>query len=151
MTFAVLALALQGPAEQVVPAAGRTVTISVTDEKGAPVAGLRPEEVVVLENGVARDVSRVEPESRPLQVAVIVDSSEPVSSVYRVSVVDEIVRFLGRLPDGCALHAVDHRRPSDQDRGSHRRRLEGGPGPQAGLPAGREHGVSTRSSRPRTT
>jgi VWFA-related protein len=98
-TLALLVLALQGPAEPSV-AGARTVTVSVTDEKGEPVAGLRPEEVAVVENGVARDVSRVEPESRPLRVAVIVDTSEPVGSVYRVSVMDEVVKFLGRLPEG---------------------------------------------------
>jgi VWFA-related protein len=99
MALALLALALQGPAD-LAPAETRTLTVSITDDKGAPVTGLRPDEVVVLENGVARDVSRVAPEDRPLVAAVIVDSSEPLGSIFRLNVVDEVVRFLGRLPMG---------------------------------------------------
>lgn len=94
-----LALALQASAD-LAPAEARTVTVSMTDDKGGPVAGLRADEVVVLENGVAREVSRVEPESRPLTVAVIVDSSEPIASLFRLNVVDEVLRFLSRLPAG---------------------------------------------------
>jgi VWFA-related protein len=99
MIPALLSLALQA-APASTPAEARTVTVSVTDEKGGPVTGLRPEEVAVLENGVARDVSRLEPETRPLTVAVIVDSSEPIAGFYRLSVVDAVARFLGRLPGG---------------------------------------------------
>jgi VWFA-related protein len=99
MTTLALVLALQGVAG-VSPGEARTLTVSVTDDKGGPVAGLRTDEVVVLENGVARDVFRLEPETRPLTVAVIVDSSEPIGSSYRLNLVDEVLRFLGRLPDG---------------------------------------------------
>jgi VWFA-related protein len=99
MIHALLSLALQAtPATT--PAETRTLTVSVTDEKGGPVTGLRPEEVAVLENGVARDVSRLEPETRPLTVAVIVDSSEPIASFYRSSIVDAVARFVRRLPEG---------------------------------------------------
>ena len=99
MVLALLSLALQGPGD-LAPAETRTLTGTVSDDKGGPVTGLRADEVVVLENGVARDVSRVEPESRPLTVAIIVDSSAPVGTAYRLNVVDEVVRFLGRLPAG---------------------------------------------------
>ena len=92
---AFLLLALQGSAD-LAPAEARTVTVSMTDDKGGPVAGLRADEVVVLENGVAREVSRVEPESRPLTVAVIVDSSEPISSLFRLNVVDEVLQLADR-------------------------------------------------------
>jgi len=97
--LALLALALQG-AGDLAPADTRTLTVTITDDKGGPVTGLRADEVVVLENGVARDVSRVQAESRPLVAAIIVDSSEPLGSVFRLNVVDEVVRFLGRLPEG---------------------------------------------------
>jgi VWFA-related protein len=98
-TLALLVLALQSPTD-LSPAEARTLTISVTDDKGGPVTGLRTDEVVVVENGVARDVSRIEPETRPLTVAVIVDSSEPIGSAYRLNLVNEVARFVGRLPDG---------------------------------------------------
>jgi VWFA-related protein len=99
MALLFVLLALQGITDTA-PAEPRTLTISVTDEAGGPVSGLRPDEVVVLENGVARDVSRLEPETRPLLAAVIVDSSEPIGSLYRLHLVDAVVRFLGRLPAG---------------------------------------------------
>lgn len=82
------------------PAEPRTVTVSFRDEKGAAVPGLSAEEVVVLENGVAREVTRLEPDGRRLNLAVLVDSSEPVGSVYRLNLVEAVVRFLGRLPEG---------------------------------------------------
>ena len=100
MLIALLSLALQAQPEQSAPAEARTLNVSVTDEKGRPVTGLRTDEVAVMENGVARDVSRLEPETRPLTVAVIVDSSEPISGVYRLNVVDSVLRFLGLLPQG---------------------------------------------------
>jgi VWFA-related protein len=96
---ALLCLALQAPDDAPL-AETRTLTVSITDEKDLPVAGLRTDEVAVLENGVARHVSRVEPETRPLTVAVVVDSSEPIGGLYRLSVVDAVARFIGRLPEG---------------------------------------------------
>ena len=100
MSLAVLALALQQATAADSPAEVRTVTFSITDEKGAPVTGLLADEVALLENGAARGVSRLERETRPLMVAVIVDSSEPIATLYRLNVVDAVTRFLARLPEG---------------------------------------------------
>ena len=99
MTLALLFLALQAPAAGA-PAETRTVTFSATDDKGAAVTGLRTEDVAVVENGVARHVSQLEPETRPLTVAVVVDSSEPIGSLYRLNVVDAVGKFVRRLPQG---------------------------------------------------
>jgi len=99
MALALLALTLQSPGD-LAPADTRSLTVSITDEKGGPVTGLRTDEIVVLENGVAREVSRVEPESRPLTAAVIVDTSESLGSSFRLNVLDEVVRLVGRLPEG---------------------------------------------------
>jgi VWFA-related protein len=100
-TLALLLLALQAPAPAAgTPAETRTVTFSVTDDKGAAVAGLRTEDVAVLESGVARHVSELQPERRPLTVAVVVDSSEPIGSLYRLNVVDAVGKFVQRLPAG---------------------------------------------------
>lgn len=78
----------------------RTIVVSVTDSKGNPVEGLSREDVAVLENGAARDLTRLEPEVRPLTVVVIVDSSEAISSSFRLNVVDAVAGFLARLPEG---------------------------------------------------
>jgi VWFA-related protein len=78
----------------------RTLSVTVTDDKGTPLRGLTPDEVVVLENGVARAVSRFQPDERPLTVALLVDTSAPMGSLYRLNLVDPVVQFLSRLPSG---------------------------------------------------
>jgi VWFA-related protein len=82
------------------PAEVRTVLVSMTDESGAPVEDVRLEEVALLENGVARELTRVERDARPLTLAVIVDSSEPIRTSFRLHVVEAVMRFLNRLPAG---------------------------------------------------
>jgi VWFA-related protein len=95
-----LVAAVQAPAAPGVPAEIRSVTVSVTDEDGAPVEGLETQEVAVLENGVARDLVSVEADRRPLTVLLLVDSSEAISSSYRLNVVDAVLGFLSKLPLG---------------------------------------------------
>lgn len=78
----------------------RTLTVTVTDEKGQPVDSLAAQDVAVLENGTARTLTRVEKDRRPLRVAVIVDTSAPMADHYRSQMVEPVLRFLGRLPEG---------------------------------------------------
>jgi VWFA-related protein len=95
---AVLLLAPPSPApagEEV-----RTVTISVTDEKGKPIESLSTEDVALLENGNTRLLTRVEKDRRPLRLAVVVDTSEPMAEHYRLQVLQPLLRFLGQLPEG---------------------------------------------------
>ena len=91
-----LALASASPAA----AQMRTLSVAITDNKDTPLRGITAEEVVVLENGVARAVTRMQPDERPLTVALLLDSSAPMSSLYRLHLVDPVVQFLGRLPSG---------------------------------------------------
>jgi hypothetical protein len=91
-----LALSLSAAAQ----AELQTVEVAVTDASGAALSGLVPEEVVVIENGVARDVSRVERDDRQLRLAVLVDSSQAVGTAFRMRVVDAVAGFLERLPAG---------------------------------------------------
>jgi VWFA-related protein len=78
----------------------RSLTVTVTDDKGNPVDGLAPEEVALLENGVLRDLTALAPDTRPLAAAVLVDTSAAVASSFRLSMVDSIDAFLKRLPMG---------------------------------------------------
>jgi len=89
------AILLQAPAAEL-----RTIAVSVLDERGAPVAGLVPDDVAVLENGVAREVARIEPDKRPLTLAILVDSSEPLGPNFRLNVVGAVTGFIAHLPDG---------------------------------------------------
>lgn len=82
------------------PADVRTLDVWFTDSKGTAVRGVVPEETAVLENGVARTVTRLEEDRRPLKVAVVVDSSAPMASIYRLHLVDPVVQLLNQLPEG---------------------------------------------------
>jgi hypothetical protein len=94
-------LLLVAMAQAAAPAAElRTVRVSVTDGKGQPLTGLTLTDLALLENGVARDLASVEPDERPVTVAILVDNSEAVGSGYRLNVVDGVLRFLGWLPSG---------------------------------------------------
>jgi VWFA-related protein len=83
----------------------RTLTVTAVDETGAPVQGLTADEVVVMENGVARPVSRFELDRRPLDVALVVDNSQPMATLYRLNVLEAVLQFLRKLPEG-SRHAV---------------------------------------------
>jgi VWFA-related protein len=82
------------------PADVKTLDVWITDSKGLAVRGLVPEEAAVVENGVARNVTRLEEDRRPLMVAVVIDSSGPMASFYRLHLVDPVVRLLNQLPEG---------------------------------------------------
>lgn len=78
----------------------RTITFSVVDDKGQPVRTLGPQDVAVQENGVARELARLELDQRPLAIAVLLDSSVTMAPHYRLSLVDAVLQFLLRLPEG---------------------------------------------------
>lgn len=89
-------LALAAVADEPIP---RTVTVTFV-EKDAPARGVRAEEVAVLENGVARPVVALVPDERPWLVAILVDSSQPQQSNYRLTLVEAVTSFVHRLPEG---------------------------------------------------
>jgi hypothetical protein len=53
----------------------RSIYASVLDKEGAPVPNLAPEDFVVREDNLVREVLRVEPATAPMQVALLVDNS----------------------------------------------------------------------------
>jgi VWFA-related protein len=98
-TLAVLVVLLA----QAAPAADvevRVVSLTVTDDKGNAVEGLSAEDVALLENGVARDVVALKLDRRPLNLVLLVDTSAAVAEGFRLTMVDAIAGFLGRLPPG---------------------------------------------------
>jgi VWFA-related protein len=78
----------------------RRLSVTVTDDKGRPIEGLTADEIAVTENGVAREITRVELDRRPLTLALIVDTSAPMGTFYRLQVLEPVVQFLTRLPEG---------------------------------------------------
>ena len=98
-TLAVLAVLLA----QAAPAADvevRAVSLTVTDDKGNAVEGLAAEDVALLENGAARDVVALKLDRRPLNLVLLVDTSAAVEEGFRLTMIDAIAGFLGRLPSG---------------------------------------------------
>jgi hypothetical protein len=57
----------------------RHVYVSVLDGRDAPVSGLTIADVVVREDGVAREVLKVEPATAPLDVMLLIDDSEALT------------------------------------------------------------------------
>ncbi|HET7747591.1 MAG TPA: VWA domain-containing protein [Vicinamibacteria bacterium] len=94
----ILALLGQSPAPPAL--VERTVAVSVVDEKGNGVDGLTAQDLAIQEGGVWRELVRVEQDRRPLTVAVLVDSSQPMASLYRLHVTEALTAFLLRLPEG---------------------------------------------------
>ena len=54
----------------------KQVYVSVVDQNGAAVPDLGPSDIVVREDNVAREVLRVAPADDPMQIAVLVDTSQ---------------------------------------------------------------------------
>lgn len=100
MTPLLIAVLLSQDASPAAATETRTIAFSVVDDKAQPVRTLGPDEVAVQENGVARPLQRLELDQRPLAVAVIIDSSVAMASHYRLFVVDAVLQFLLRLPEG---------------------------------------------------
>jgi VWFA-related protein len=53
----------------------RRVVVSVLDRAGNPAAGLTPADFTVREDGIAREVIKVEQSTAPMQIAILVDTS----------------------------------------------------------------------------
>jgi VWFA-related protein len=72
-----------GALSGVVAAAERSVIVSVVDEKGQPVEGISVKDLEVREDGVAREILRVEQAKEPLMIALLIDDSAAADSATR--------------------------------------------------------------------
>ena len=91
-------LAAQAP--DAAPEEVRALVATVTSDKGLAVTGLEPNEVVVLENGVARELVSIVADERPVTLALIIDTSETTRAALRLNLVEAAATFLKGLPDG---------------------------------------------------
>jgi hypothetical protein len=92
-------LALSSPQAQPLPDQ-LVIAAVVTDKEGHAVTDLKPDEIVVQENGADRPTVRAERDARPLEVALVLDSSAAMGAAYASDVVPAAVAFLKRLPAG---------------------------------------------------
>jgi hypothetical protein len=104
MTFAAFATALilglpQGPAlpDQIV------ISAVVLDKKGNPILDLKPDEFVVTENGTPQPITRAEIDTRPLNVALLLDTSTSMGNTYNADVIPAVLSFLKKLPQGATF------------------------------------------------
>src|SRR4030095_999309 len=74
--------------------------VTLVDEKGREVADVSADGVALAENGVHRDIASFQRDTRPLVVAILVDTSADVGSSYRLNAVDAIIGLGSRLPEG---------------------------------------------------
>jgi VWFA-related protein len=72
-----------GALSGVVAAAERSVIVSVIDEKGQPVEGISVKDLELREDGVAREILRVEQAKEPLMIALLIDDSAAADSATR--------------------------------------------------------------------
>jgi VWFA-related protein len=84
------AFALAWPATIIGQARQRAMYVSVLDDSGAPVPDLGPSDFVIREDNIAREVLKVVPAEEPMQVAVLVDTSQAAR--------DDISYFRTALP-----------------------------------------------------
>ena len=76
------------------------LSVVVTDKKGKAVVDLTPAEVTVKEGSASLPVTRLEPDTRPLEVALVLDTSGNIGSTYASDVVPAVLEFIKRLPQG---------------------------------------------------
>jgi hypothetical protein len=113
LSVAAVVLALVGHAIPArAQAAERALYVSVLDEKGAPVAEVTPADLVVREDGVSREILRVTPATEPMQVAVLVDTSTPLSADLS-NVREGLTAFVAKMAPAHELSIVEYgERPS---------------------------------------
>jgi VWFA-related protein len=78
----------------------RALTVTLLGDKGEEVSDVSLDDVALVENGLHRDVAYFARDTRPLWVAILIDTSEATGSAYRLNVVDAIVGLVARLPEG---------------------------------------------------
>ena len=100
MLCALLLAAFAAPQAGTAAPVIRSVTVAVYTKKAEPIGDLKVEEVSVNEDGKKRAVLGLEPDGRPLEVAVVLDSSVAMASSYRSDLVAAVVAFWKALPPG---------------------------------------------------
>ena len=88
----------------------RALFVSVLDEAGAPVPDLAPDEFVVEEDGVEREVLRAGPARSPMQVAVLVDTSASAAFAIR-DIRNGLERLIPVLAEGNDVALISYGGP----------------------------------------
>jgi hypothetical protein len=95
------ALALAASTYVAAQAQERVIYVTALDRDGAPVEALSPDDIVVREDGTAREVLRIAPAVEPMHIALLVDNStaaEPFIRDYRQALVPFVQALMGNEP-----------------------------------------------------
>jgi hypothetical protein len=103
MLAMLLILAVAAPAAGAAQDGIRSVTVAVYTKKAVPVENLQSYELSLKEDGRKQAVLAVERDHRPLDVALIVDSSAALGPLYRRDLVDAAMGFWKALPEEARL------------------------------------------------
>ncbi len=82
------------------PQAQRTVAVVAENAKHEVVTDLAPTDLAVVEDGVARTVTSVKKDDRPLTLAVVLDTSAVFETSFRQDMLEPLILFLAGLPAG---------------------------------------------------
>lgn len=112
----------------------RGMYVSIVDNKGVPVENIGPNDVLIREDGTAREVLRVQPATDPIDIALLVDTSTAARtfvSDYRLAIPAFLDVVLGEESGGqnhVAIIGIGERPTIFTDYTSDRKRLEAGLG-----------------------
>ena len=70
----------------------------VSDVKGAPLRDLELSDVSLSDGGLTVPITRFEKDERPTRLALLVDSSRPLATAFRVQFIDAAKAFVASLP-----------------------------------------------------
>lgn len=79
-------------------AAAWSLRATIRDSRGAPVRDLSPTDVSLADNGATLVLDRFERDERAARIALVIDSSQPMGSAYRLQFVDAAQAFVASLP-----------------------------------------------------
>jgi VWFA-related protein len=107
----------------------RTLFVSALDEKGEPVTALAPDDVIVREDGVRREVLRISRATEPIDIALLVDNSASAEDAI-THMRDALRRFIAKMAgdNQIAIVALADRPTILVDYTNDRKRLEAGIG-----------------------
>src|SRR5258707_1645608 len=104
MIIPALVLVLAAAGRQAPPLPEQLVIDAVvTDKKGHPVPDLKADEIEVQENGQPRPTIRAERDTRPLRVALVLDTSSAMAGNFASDVIPATLQFLRKLPAGAVF------------------------------------------------
>lgn len=103
MLAMLLALAVAAPAAGAAHDGVRSVTVAVYTKMAVPVENVHADELSIEENGRKQTVLGLERDHRPLDVALVLDSSQSMGPRYRQDLVGASVAFWRALPEEARL------------------------------------------------